>query len=148
MSGSSKAGVHRAIAPPPGLSIANALPDLPPPDALVVRLPPDVADERFHQQKQIRWFVCGHCFKEAPSKGQSYPHDGAWLESKKGRAVSTLRAAWLAGENFPWYCTACHADCLGYGTGYQAENRARVHLGLHWHRQNRAERMAAWFRDR
>ena len=59
--------------------------------------------------------------------------------------ISTLNAAWLAGENFLWYCTACHAERLGYGSGHHAETKAREHLGLHWHALNRKVRMAEWW---
>ena len=74
--------------------------------------------------------------------GQSLPHDGDWLESKQGVPVSTHRGRWLAGENFLWYCTMCHAQVLGIGAGSLSLHLTRTTLGITRHAEIRRERVA------
>ena len=106
-------------------------------DQYGLRSPPDYHDTRFHHKKQEKWYCCDGCSKNVFYSGQSFPHDGYWLESKRGLCVSTFHARWLAGENFKWYCTQCHAVRLGYGTGNRADDFARIELGLVFHAMNR-----------
>ena len=102
-----------------------------------LRAPPDYHDTRFDHRKKEKWYRCDGCSKNVFYRGQAYPHDGYWLESKSGISIDTFHDRWLAGENFTWYCTQCHALRLGYGTGNLADAFARIKLGLVFHAMNR-----------
>ena len=87
-----------------------------------------------------KMYCCDKCSKNVYHSGESYPHDGCWLESKRGLSSCTFHDRWLAGENFMWYCTQCHAVRLGYGTGDQADEFARLELGMEFHAMLRHKR--------
>jgi ribosomal protein L37AE/L43A len=107
------------------------------------RFPWKLQDDRFNPVQKERWFLCDRCHLVVKFNKQGLPFDGSWLNSKAGVPCCTHRGLWLAGENYLWYCTKCHAELQGMFTDSLSLRLVRAKLGILHHGANRNER---WMR--
>ena len=107
------------------------------------RLPWKLQDDRFNLVQKERWFVCDPCHLVVKFNKQGLPFDGSWLHSKAGVPCCTHRGLWVAGENYLWYCTKCHAELQGMFTNRLILRLVRAKLSILHHGANRN---AAWMR--